>query len=63
MVVSQRQVTHLPVFGPGKQSVSKLAALNVFTFLSNEDLYNAMLVSSLWESLALDDALWEQQPN
>jgi hypothetical protein len=56
-VMQEDVVAQLPVFGD--RSVSKLVALSVFSFLDNADLYSASLVSSLWDSIAADDALWD----
>lgn len=37
----------------------KTTALAVFSFLSNDDLYNAGLVSKRWSRLAIDEELWQ----
>jgi len=46
-------------FGPSNGSQEKRAAIGIFSFLSNEELYNASIVSKVWSSLATDDELWQ----
>jgi hypothetical protein len=46
-------------FGKQNHSIPKPLALAVMSHLSNEELYNASVVSKTWCSLALDDGLWE----
>lgn len=46
-------------FGKQNHSIPKPLALAVMSFLTNEELYNASVVSKTWCSLALDDGLWE----
>eukprot|EP00540_Astrosyne_radiata_P022092 CAMPEP_0116867864 /NCGR_PEP_ID=MMETSP0418-20121206/26861_1 /TAXON_ID=1158023 /ORGANISM="Astrosyne radiata, Strain 13vi08-1A" /LENGTH=127 /DNA_ID=CAMNT_0004503737 /DNA_START=214 /DNA_END=594 /DNA_ORIENTATION=- len=36
----------------------KTTALSIFSFLSNDDLYNAGLVCKRWSRLAMDEELW-----
>lgn len=47
------------MFGRKNPGVTKPCALEVMSYLDNADLYNASIVSRLWEGLALDEALWE----
>eukprot|EP00586_Coscinodiscus_wailesii_P015724 CAMPEP_0172501610 /NCGR_PEP_ID=MMETSP1066-20121228/151464_1 /TAXON_ID=671091 /ORGANISM="Coscinodiscus wailesii, Strain CCMP2513" /LENGTH=150 /DNA_ID=CAMNT_0013276501 /DNA_START=355 /DNA_END=807 /DNA_ORIENTATION=- len=49
----------MPVFGNRVPMQSKSVALNVFSFLSNDDLYNTSLVSKMWTGLSLDEQLWQ----
>jgi hypothetical protein len=37
----------------------KTTALAVFSFLSNDEIYNAALVSKRWNRLAMDEELWQ----
>jgi hypothetical protein len=37
----------------------KTTALAIFSFLSNDDIYNAGLVSNQWSQLAMDEELWQ----
>jgi hypothetical protein len=46
-------------FGPKNGTQNRSSALAVLSFLSNEELYNASLVSKSWCGLALDDELWQ----
>ena len=46
-------------FGPSNGIQEKRAAIGIFSFLSNEELYNASIVSKVWSSLATDDELWQ----
>jgi len=46
-------------FGQNNKSIPKPLALAVMSFLSNEEIYNASVVSKTWCTLALDDGLWE----
>ena len=48
-----------PYFGPGAPEQPKTTALAVFSFLSNEDVYNAALVCKTWKTLAEDGELWQ----
>jgi len=48
------------VFG-GIIAPSKTTVLNILSFLSNPDLYNASLVSKSWCILAMDPELWEYE--
>ena len=47
-----------PYFGETLPEQPKTAALAVFSFLSNDDLYNAGLVCKRWSKLAVDKELW-----
>ena len=49
----------LPYFGPNMPEQPKTAALAVFSFLSNDDLYNAGLVCKAWTQLSINDELWK----
>ncbi len=46
-------------FGPDNAAQTKTIALNIFSFLSNDDIYNASLVSHTWSKLCLDEELWQ----
>lgn len=46
-------------FGPCVPKTSRSTALHVFSFLTNEDLFNASIVSKSWSSLAFDQHLWQ----
>jgi len=46
-------------FGPRCPEQPKTTALTIFSFLSNDDLYNASLVSKAWTGLSLDEELWQ----
>mmetsp|Transcript_16896 Transcript_16896/g.24620 ORF Transcript_16896/g.24620 Transcript_16896/m.24620 type:complete len:143 (+) Transcript_16896:2-430(+) len=46
-------------FGVHNGNHNKTLALAVLSFLSNEEIYNASLVSKTWCKLALDDELWQ----
>ena len=48
-----------PYFGPNVQKQTRTTALNIFSYLSNEDLFNASIVSKQWSSLAFDNELWQ----
>jgi hypothetical protein len=52
-----------PYFGPDLANQSKHTALNVFSYLDNEDLFNASVVSKLWCDVSFDRALWRQSPS
>jgi len=45
-------------FGPSLPAQTKTAALSVFSFLSNDDIYNTSLVCKGWSKLSLDEELW-----
>ncbi len=51
----------LDYFGSSVPEQPKTTALAVFSFLGNDDLYNASLVCHLWSRLALDEELWQFQ--
>ncbi|KAL3914420.1 MAG: hypothetical protein SGARI_000129 [Bacillariaceae sp.] len=46
-------------FGDGLPSQTKTAALAIFSFLPNDDLYRAGLVNKCWSKLAMDGELWQ----
>jgi hypothetical protein len=46
-------------FGPHNPAVPKIIALRCLEFLSGKDFYSLSVTSSLWDSAAKDDALWE----
>jgi len=46
-------------FGKNSGLQTKTSALAVLSFLSNEEIYNASVVSKTWCRLALDDELWQ----
>jgi hypothetical protein len=46
-------------FGQNNASQTKTTALTVFSFLSNDDIYNASLVCHVWTKLSLDEELWQ----
>lgn len=45
-------------FGPKNGLLDKRALIGIFSFLSNEELYNASIVSKSWSKIATDDELW-----
>eukprot|EP00557_Chaetoceros_sp_GSL56_P000558 CAMPEP_0176491422 /NCGR_PEP_ID=MMETSP0200_2-20121128/8421_1 /TAXON_ID=947934 /ORGANISM="Chaetoceros sp., Strain GSL56" /LENGTH=906 /DNA_ID=CAMNT_0017888845 /DNA_START=190 /DNA_END=2907 /DNA_ORIENTATION=- len=45
-------------FGPTNGLLDKRAVIGIFSFLSNEELYNASIVSKTWSKIATDDELW-----
>jgi hypothetical protein len=49
-------------FGPDVARQSKTTALAVFSYLDNEDLFNASVVCKLWCDVSFDKALWRQSP-
>jgi hypothetical protein len=51
----------LAYFGDKLPEQPKTTALAIFSFLSNDDLYNAGLVSKSWTKLAMDEELWKFQ--
>jgi hypothetical protein len=51
----------LPIFGSKYPEQPKTTALAIFSFLSNDDLYNAGLVCKPWSQLAMDGELWKFQ--
>ncbi|KAL7522841.1 hypothetical protein ACHAWX_007551 [Stephanocyclus meneghinianus] len=46
-------------FGPDVQKQTRTTALSIFSYLSNEDLFNASIVSKTWSNLAFDNELWQ----
>ena len=48
-------------FGSRNPSQTKNSALAIFSFLSNDDIYNASLVSKAWSKMSLDEELWQFQ--
>ena len=51
--------TPVDYFGPNLPQQTKLSALTIFSFLSNDDIYNASLVNRAWSKLSTDDELWQ----
>ena len=51
-----------PYFGLNNLEHSKTTALTIFSFLSNDDIYNASLVSRTWSKLSLDETIWDFNP-
>lgn len=49
----------IPFFGMKFPAQPKTTALAIFSFLSNDDLYNAGLVCKSWSQLAMDGELWK----
>lgn len=47
-----------PYFGPDVPSQTKTTALMVFSYLTNDDLFNASIVSKRWCNVSFDKALW-----
>ncbi|KAL7473477.1 hypothetical protein ACHAXS_013950 [Conticribra weissflogii] len=47
-------------FGPDVSGQTKTTTLTVFSYLANEDLFNASVVSKLWSDIATDEALWNK---
>ncbi len=45
-------------FGSSNVAQKKVTSLNIFSFLSNDDIYNASLVCKDWNKLSLGDELW-----
>ncbi|KAL7539060.1 hypothetical protein ACHAXR_009000 [Thalassiosira sp. AJA248-18] len=45
-------------FGPDVEGQSKTTALSVFSYLTNDDLFNASIVSKKWCNVAFDNGLW-----
>lgn len=57
---SSRKVENIEdFFGPDVANQTRTTALNVFSYLENEELYNASIVSKTWSSLAFDSELWQ----
>lgn len=50
-----------PYFGEKLPEQPKTTALAIFSFLSNDDLYNAGLVCKKWTQIAMDGELWKFQ--
>jgi hypothetical protein len=46
-------------FGDKLPEQPKTTALAIFSFLSNDGLYNAGLVCKDWSELAMDEELWK----
>ncbi|CAN0474587.1 unnamed protein product [Discosporangium mesarthrocarpum] len=42
-------------------AMNKSSMITALSFLDNDDVYNACLVSKTWVRLAMDDALWEDR--
>jgi len=51
----------LPFFGKTMPDQPKTTALAIFSFLSNDEIYNAGLVCKSWSRLAVDEELWKIQ--
>ncbi len=49
-----------PYFGSINAAQEKETSLLIFSFLSNDDIYNASLVCKDWNKLSLDEALWQR---
>ena len=47
------------VFGPFNMAQKKVTSLIIFSFLSNDDVYNASLVCKDWNKLLLHEELWK----
>lgn len=60
---SERMEQKVAYFGPDLPYQTKPTALNVFSYLDNEDLFNASVVSKLWCDVSFDRALWRQSPS
>jgi Tesmin/TSO1-like CXC domain, cysteine-rich domain/F-box-like len=45
-------------FGVRNPGVSDLLVTTIFSYIANEDVYNASLVCTAWASLAMDSHLW-----
>jgi len=50
-------------FGPDLQNQTKTVALSVFSYLTNDDLFNASIVSKKWCDVAFDKGLWRHSPS
>lgn len=46
-------------FGPDVPMQTRTTALHIFSFLENEELFNASIVSKTFSSLAFDSELWQ----
>jgi len=46
-------------FGRSCSALPKSSALTVFSFLNDEDLFLASLVSKQWNGLANDEEMWQ----
>jgi hypothetical protein len=51
----------LPYFGDQFPKQPKTTALAIFSFLPNDELYNAGLVCKSWSELAVDKEFWKFQ--
>lgn len=47
-----------PYFGPDMPSQTKQTTLMVFSYLTNDDLFNASVVSKMWCDVSFDKDLW-----
>jgi len=47
------------IFGRGLPKQTETTALGIFSYLSNDDLYNASLACRGWNSLAMSEELWK----
>lgn len=50
-------------FGPDVEAQTKNSALTVFSYLDNDDLFNASIVSKKWCDVAFDKELWRHSPS
>lgn len=57
LIPGQNEAT-FPRFGDMPEQ-PKATALAVFSFLSNDEIYNAALVSKRWNRLAMEEELWQ----
>lgn len=46
-------------FGPDVPKQSKLTVLTIFSYLSNDDIYNASLVNRVWSKVSTHEELWQ----
>jgi len=56
---SQKMKSKESFFGSGVSKQSRATALNIFSYLSNEDLFNASITCKTFSSLAFDNELWQ----
>ncbi|KAL3811258.1 hypothetical protein ACHAXA_003357 [Cyclostephanos tholiformis] len=47
-----------PYFGPDVPGQTKTTALMIFSYLTNDDLFNASIVSKRWCDVSFNEALW-----
>ena len=58
LVTCNEKEPAFPFFGKNPEQ-PKTTALAVFSYLSNDDLFNSGLVCKQWSQLATDEELWQ----